>query len=113
MPDTIPSTVKTYVFVGLFVLMTGASLGTVESLLAETPMDGDMVMSLETNDNYGDEAEMFNNVLNVFTAAFLITGGNMEVVVIDPNTICISPAIEDCAHSTSSHGSECDRGCGE
>ncbi len=47
-------------------------------------------MAIDTSANFGDEAEMCNNVLNVFTAAFGATGGNLEVVVMSRKTICIS-----------------------
>jgi hypothetical protein len=53
-------------------------------------MVGDIEMWIDTSEKFDDEAEMFNNILNVFTAAFVASDGNLEVVVLDHNTICIS-----------------------
>jgi len=49
-----------------------------------------IIIAIDTSENFGDEAEMLNNVLNVFTAAFVATDGNLEVVVMNRHTICIS-----------------------
>ena len=99
MPYPIPNSLKTYALAGLIVLITGLPVGNPTSSFAETTMDADIVMTIDENTNFGDEAEMFNNVLNVFTAAFLITGGNLKIVAIDRNTICISALtdIERCS----------------
>jgi len=90
MPCPIPNTLETYALAGLVILVTGLPLGNVNSSFAETTMDTDIVIVIDSGENFGDEDEMFNNALNVFTAAFVATGGNLEVVVMDRNTICIS-----------------------
>ena len=81
---------KTYALAGLVLLVTELSLGNVNSFFAQTTMDTDIIIAIDTSENFGDEAEMLNNVLNVFTAAFVATDGNLEVVVMNRNTICIS-----------------------
>lgn len=93
MPCPIPNTLKIYALAGLVVLVTGLLLGNVNSSFAVEPMVGevgDIEMWIDTREKFDDEATMFNNVLNVFIAAFIATGGNLEVVVLGHNTICIS-----------------------
>lgn len=90
MPCPIPNTLKTYALAGLVVLVTGLPLGNVNSSFAQTTMDTDIIIAIDTSENFGDEAEMCNNILNVFTAAFVATGGNLEVVDMNRKTICIS-----------------------
>jgi len=90
MPYPIPNSLKTYALAGLAILMPWLPLGIATSSFAETTMDADIVMTIDKIENFGDETEMFNDALNVFTVAFLLAGGNLEVVVIDRNTICIS-----------------------
>ena len=86
----ITKALKTYVLAGLVVLVSGGVLGKGNSSFAEAAMDSDIFMTIDTRENFGGEAEMFNNVLNVFTAAFLATNGNLEIVAMDRHTICIS-----------------------
>ena len=90
MPYPIPNSLKTYALAGLAVLMTWLPLGYAKSAFAETRMHADIVMTIDESDDFGDEAEMFNNFLNAFAGAVIMTDGNLEVVVIDRNTICIS-----------------------
>lgn len=93
MPCPIPNTLKIYGLAGLVVLVTGLSLGNANSSFAAEPMVGevgDIEMWIDTSEKFDDEATMFNNVLNVFIAAFVATEGNLDVVVLDRNTICIS-----------------------
>ena len=68
--------------------MTGLPVGNPTSSFAETIIDVDVVMTIDSIEIFGDETEIFNNTLNVFTAAFLKAGGNLEVVIIDRNAIC-------------------------
>ncbi len=96
----IPTTLKTFALAGLMSLFIGLPLGNVHSVFAETTMDTDIVMTIDTNESFNDEAEMFNNFLNVFTAAYIATDGNLEVVVLDENTICISAQNGNCTSKT-------------
>lgn len=84
------NTFKTYALVGLVTLFSGLPLGNVNSSFAEEPMVGDIEMWIDTSEKFDDEATMFNNFLNVFIAAYVATDGNLEVVVLDRNTMCIS-----------------------
>ncbi len=90
MPYPIPNSLKVYALAGLAVLMTWLPLGNAMSSFAETTMDTDIVMTIDESDNFGDDAEMFNNFLNAIAGAVIMTDGNLEVVLIDHNTICIS-----------------------
>ena len=90
MPYPIPNSLQTYALAGLVVLITGLPVGNPTSSFAETTMDADIVMTIDKIENFGDETKMFNDALNVFTVAFLLAGGNLEVVVIDRNAICNS-----------------------
>ncbi len=84
------NTFKTYALAVLVTLFSGLLVGNVNSSFAEEPMVGDIEMWIDTSETFDDEAQMFNNFLNVFIAAYLATDGNLEVVVLDHNTICIS-----------------------
>ena len=88
------NTFKTYALAGLVALFSGLLLGNVNSSFANPTMvgdAGDFEMWINTNETLeDDETEMFNNFLNVFIAAYVATEGNLEVVVLDHNTICIS-----------------------
>ena len=86
----ITNTLKTYLLTGLVALVTAMPLGNAQSAFAETTMDTNIIMFIDTNGNLSNESLMFNNVLNVFTAAFIASGGDLEIVVIDENTVCIS-----------------------
>lgn len=93
MPCPIPNTLNAYTLVGLAVLVTGLLLGNVNSSFAVEPMVGevgDIEMWIDTSEKFDDEATMFNNRLNVFIAAYIATDGNLDIVVLDRNTICIS-----------------------
>lgn len=93
MPCPIPNTLKTYALTGLVILVTWLLLGNVNSSFAVEPMVGevgDIEMWIDTSEKFDDEATMFNNRLNVFIAAYIATGGNLDIVVLDHNTICIS-----------------------
>lgn len=90
MPCPISNTLKTYALAWLVVLVTGLPLGNINSSFAETTMDAEIIMAIDSSENLGDEAEMFNNILNVFTAAFVASDGALEVMVMDRHSICIS-----------------------
>ena len=93
MPCPILNTLKIYALAGLVVLVTGLLLGNVNSSFAVEPMVGevgDIEMWIDTSEKFDDEATMFNNRLNVFIAAYIATDGNLDIVVLDDNTICIS-----------------------
>ena len=93
MPYSILNTLKTSVLAGLVIFVTGLLFENVNSSFAVEPMMGevgDIEMWIDTREQFDDEATMFNNFLNVFTAAFLATDGNLEVMVLNQNTICIS-----------------------
>ncbi len=96
MSYTTSNIVKTVALAGLMAFFIGLPLGNVHSAFAETAMDTDIIMTIDTSDSFNDEAEMFNNVLNVFTAAYIATDGNLEVVVLGENTICISAQNGSC-----------------
>ena len=100
------NTFKTCALTGLIVLFTGALWGNVHSASAETTMDSDIVMTIDTSRSFNDEAEMFNNFLNVFTAAYIATDGNLEIVNLDKNTICISAHNGSCAETTTSQNDD-------
>jgi len=90
MPYPIPNSSKAYALAGLAVLMTGLALGNPKSSFAETTMDANIVMTMDESANSGDDTEMFNNFLNAIAGAVIMTDGNLAVVLIDRNTICIS-----------------------
>ena len=94
---------KIYGLAGLVALVSGGALGNINSSFAENTTDADIIMTIDVTDSFGDEAEVFNNVLNVFTAAFLGTNGNIEIVAMDRNTICISARSDSrgCSHKAS------------
>ncbi len=102
MSYTISNTVKTVALAGLMAFFIGVPLGNVHSAFAETAMDTDIFMTIDTSKSFNDEAEMFNNVLNVFTAAYIATDGNLEVVVLGENTICISAQNGSCMSKAAS-----------
>ena len=89
--------------VGLAVLVTGLSLGKVNSSFAETGTDQDIIISVDLGSRSAVDVQNFNHFLNVFTAAFLESEGNLEVVVVDRNTICFSARTdgEGCSGDTS------------
>ncbi len=103
MSYTTSNTVKTFALAGLTVLFIGVSLGNIHSAFAETVMDTDIIMTIDTSESFNDEAEMFNNFLNVFTAAYIASDGNLEVVVLGKNTICISAQNGNCMRKATSH----------
>ena len=74
----------------LLVFLTGSVFESVHASFTEATLDTDIIMTLDTLVPLDDEAEMFNNFLNVFIAAYIATKGNMEIVVLGHNTICIS-----------------------
>ena len=74
----------------LMVFLTGSAFESVHASFTEATLDTDIVMTLDTLVPFDDEAEMFNSFLNVFIAAYIATEGNMEIVVLGHNTICIS-----------------------
>ncbi len=103
MPYPIPNTLKTYALAGLMTFVTGLLLGNINSSFAVEPMmgeAGEIEMWVDTSEKFDDEAAAFNNFLNVFTAAFVATGGDLKIVVLDQNTICLSAlsANEGCLH---------------
>ena len=85
--------VKTYTLAVFVALLTGLPFGNVNSSFAVEPMvgePGDIEMWIDTSEKFDDEATAFNNRLNTFIAAWFANDGNIEVVVLDRNTICIS-----------------------
>ncbi len=103
MSYTISNTVKTLPLAGLMIIFIGVSLGNIHSAFAETAMNTDIIMTIDTSESFNDEAELINNVLNVFTAAYIATDGNLEVVVLGENTICISAQSGSCTSKTAPH----------
>ena len=95
MSYVITSILKTCSFALLVVLVVVLFSGATTSSFAETTIDTDIVMTIDRIDSFGDEAEKFNNFLNVFTAAFLASGGNLHIVAINSHTICISVPSDD------------------
>ncbi len=93
------NTFKIYTCAGLLTLFTGLPLGNVNSSFAVEPIvgeAGDIEMWIDSRKKFSDEATGFNNRLNTFIAAWFATDGNMEVVVLDRNTICISAQNGNC-----------------
>jgi len=93
MLDPTMNTIKAYALAVLVALFAWLPLGNDHSSFAEEPMIvefGDIEMWIDTSETFDDEAQMFNNFLNVFIAAYVATDGNLEVVALDRHTICIS-----------------------
>ena len=83
----ITKTLKIWTFV---FFVTGLLLGSGQSSFAEPYMVGHYEMQIDTKERYDDEIVMFNAMLSVFSAAYLASGGNLEIVALDRDTICIS-----------------------
>ncbi|TFG60704.1 MAG: hypothetical protein E4H32_08270 [Nitrospirales bacterium] len=97
MPCPILNTFKTYALAGLVAFFTALPLGNINSSFAIEPMadkmvgeNGDIEMWIDHSEKFDDSATAFNNRLNTFIAAWFANDGNIEVVVLDRNTICIS-----------------------
>lgn len=97
------NTLKIRILVGLAVLVTGLWLGNASSSFAETGTDQDIIISVDLGSGSAADVQKFNHFLNIYTAAFLESEGNLEVVVVDRNTICISARTgsEGCSGNTS------------
>ncbi len=88
-------TSKIYAFVGFVVLIIGLPLGTIDLSFGETPMDTDIVMTIDPNGSPAEKAQALNHIMNVLAAAFVRTEGNVEVVVRDRKELCISAVTDD------------------
>ena len=97
------NTLKIFALTGLMILFIGLPLGNVHSVFAETTLDTDFVITVDPSRSFNDEAEMFNNFLNVFTAAYIAADGNLEVVALDENTICLSAQNGSCTREAAPH----------
>ncbi len=92
----ISNSLKIFTFTGLIVLFAWVLDGNIHSAFAETTMDPDIVMTFDTSEILDEDAEVFNKFLNFITATYVSTGGDLEVVVLDQNTICISAYTNNC-----------------
>ncbi len=93
------NTFKTYALTVLVALFTWVPFGNANLSLASEPAIGefgDIEMWVDTSETFDDEAQMFNNFLNVFIAAYIATDGNLEVVALDRHTLCISAQDGSC-----------------
>ncbi len=95
MPYTNLHTLKTYAFVGLVVLVIELPLGSIDLSFGETPMDTDIVMTIDPNGSPAEKSQALNHIMNVLAAAFVRTEGNVEIVVRDRKELCISAAADD------------------
>ena len=96
MSYTTSNTVKIFALAGLIAFFIGVPLGNIHSAFAETEMDTDIVMTIDTNQNFEVDPEIFDSLLIVVTAAFLATDGNLEVMVLGENTVCLSAQNGSC-----------------
>ncbi len=90
-PYLIEFTLKTDIFVVLLIILICLPLGNSNLSFGETPMDADMVMIIDEN-SLG-EGKMFK-CLTHFTAALVLVGGNMEIVVLSGYGIGISAVLD-------------------
>ena len=100
----ITKTLNTYALAGLMALVTWGAAGHVDSSFAETTMNDDIIMTIDTSEDFVDETTMFKNILYVFISAYIVTDGNPDIVVLDHNTVCISPRSD--SGGCSSHASQ-------
>ncbi len=95
MTFSIAKSIENSAFVGLMVFVTTCLFLFVDSAFAQIPLENDIIMVIDRGEPFDDEAETFNNLLNVFTAAFIAAKGNLEIVALGHNTICIAARESD------------------
>lgn len=93
----ISNTVKTVALACLGAVALVLSMEYKNVSFAQGSPDADSVLAMDTDEIFEVDSEIFDSLLIVVTAAFLATDGNLEVAVLDDNSVCISAQRENCS----------------
>ncbi len=93
----ISNTVKTVALACLGAVALVLSMEYKNVSFAQDSPDADSVLAMDTDEIFEVDSEIFDSLLIVVTAAFLATDGNLEVAVLDDNSVCISAQRENCS----------------